>query len=324
MQIYHLNVFTCQAQGGNPCAVVIGFQHGPRAMQELARSLGMPETIFIQLRSDHCVHLRFFSLDGELPLCGHGVLAATYLLQRCGFEFPLMITTQENLEVQVYADADQVDMLCAPAGLTQDVPELSRIYASLGISSADLDLDLPLSISSIGSRKLLLPLDCRSKLAALTPDYAAIAAWSEAHQVNGLYCYCKETLDPSADFHARSFNPRFGHPEDAATGVAAGALMQAMAGRATAQEAQLTIEQGHALGQPSLLRCAASQEGIRVGGAVTLKQRLLSGRLSVRPLLYSSALFGVINDEQLQDMRFDDMAAQRKYDEQHGLIIRNR
>jgi PhzF family phenazine biosynthesis protein len=59
-----------------------------------------------------------------------------------------------------------------------------------------------------------------------------------------------------------------GIAEDPATGSAAGPLAARLAAEdRIPQQATVVVEQGHALGRPSLIRVAVSAQRVRVGGS---------------------------------------------------------
>jgi len=101
-------------------------------------------------------------------------------------------------------------------------------------------------VGSIGSPKWIVPVESRAALYAIRPNGDALASASRKHGVNGAYVYCPDTVYPTAQAHARAFNPLSGSLEDRATGAAAGALAWLLRG-ATAKN-EFRIEQGLALG----------------------------------------------------------------------------
>src|SRR5438105_2400012 len=71
-----VDVFAIGPFSGNPAAVcVLGEQPRVDWLQDLAAELALPATVFVL---DH--ELRWFSPTSELDLCGHGTLAAAYVL----------------------------------------------------------------------------------------------------------------------------------------------------------------------------------------------------------------------------------------------------
>lgn len=77
-------------------------------------------------------------------------------------------------------------------------------------------------------QKLSVPLKSFELLDVLKPNFDWIAEWSKKNTVNGLYVYTKDVSNNDFNFCARGFNPKAGHQEDAATGVAAAALSLAL------------------------------------------------------------------------------------------------
>ena len=110
---------------------------------------------------------------------------------------------------------------------------------------------------SVGSPKLLAPIISSSVLTQLTPNFSEILAWSLAKHVNGLYVY---THLENEQWLARGFNPKTGHNEDAATGVAAAAL-------ALALNKNLIVNQGISIDKPSQITVTFNNlKCILVGG----------------------------------------------------------
>lgn len=101
------------------------------------------------------------------------------------------------------------------------------------------------------------------QLLELKPNYELIKKWSIENKVNGLYVYTPETHLNSSNFHARGFNPKTGHNEDAATGVAATALSLAL-------KRNITVEQGYSINRPCCIVVTyIDANNILVGGQVT-------------------------------------------------------
>lgn len=145
---------------------------------------------------------------------------------------------------------------------------LQEILDFLNIPEFAIDVDYPLTIASIGSPKLLVPVKNLKYLQDISPDFQKISKWSAYNQVNGMYVYTKDTLSSTSDFHTRSFNPLFGIDEDIATGVAAGALCGVIHHKFNKKN--LTIKQGHNLNHDCRISTFIDIKGdIQVGGFAT-------------------------------------------------------
>ena len=94
-------------------------------------------------------------------------------------------------------------------------------------------------------------------LHAIQPNLEFILHWGRANQVNGCYVYCK--LAPNR-YVGRNFNHANPKLEDAATGVAAGALSAYL-------KQNIELHQGDIMHNPCLMRTIYSSEHILIGGA---------------------------------------------------------
>ena len=126
---------------------------------------------------------------------------------------------------------------------------------------SEVSQDLPMTVASVGSPKLLVPLKFLTTLAALHPDFDLIKKWSLENRINGLYVYTQESSENNL-FYARAFNPKTGQNEDAATGVAGAAL-------ALTLKKNIVIKQGQFIDRPSMLIITYhNPEEIYVGGKI--------------------------------------------------------
>jgi PhzF family phenazine biosynthesis protein len=118
----------------------------------------------------------------------------------------------------------------------------------------------------------------RDALAAIRPDQRAIEALTEVPDAIGLYVAAPG--DAGYDVTTRMFAPRYGIPEESATGMAGGLLAGYLA--RDAENAQYRIEQGAFMPQPSPSEIIARVERDRVlvGGTASLVRTVL---LSLEP-----------------------------------------
>jgi trans-2,3-dihydro-3-hydroxyanthranilate isomerase len=157
--------------------------------------------------------------------------------------------------------------------------DLVELTAALGLSTSDLATgDLPAQVVSTGVPHLLVPLRDRTAVNKAHPETRRLAAVLESVDGEGCYLFTRETVRPDAVAHARFFNPTIGIVEDAATGTAAGPLACQLVAHGIADDDRtLHIEQGYAMGRPSVIQVHVS------GQAVTLSGRcVVSGSGSLR------------------------------------------
>ncbi len=78
--IYQVDAFTSQQFGGNPAAVCLLEKWLPEPLlQTIAAENNLPATTFI-VHNDDKYSIRWFGPDWEIPLCGHGSMAAAHVI----------------------------------------------------------------------------------------------------------------------------------------------------------------------------------------------------------------------------------------------------
>lgn len=267
--IKRYKVFTNDPKLGNSAIIMDGDGMNQSAMQDMARKLDSPITVFILPPNEekYDARFRFFTTKAEIGFCGHGILAASEALMKTTGGSELTIETQASIirtirhhsGVIQFEKSGRVDILDIPI----DTVEISNI---IGLPLQDLNLEHLLVVGSIGSPKLFVPVHSLNSLLTMRPNMEKISRWSAAQHVNGIYVYTFETKHPRSTVHARSFNPLFGVAEDAATGVAAGALGGLLATRGFSSP--FVIEQGYILNAASEIIVDVETHCIRIGGGV--------------------------------------------------------
>ena len=81
-RITQVDSFTDRRFSGNPAAVcVLSEPADPRWMQDVAAEMNLSETAFAQrLDGESRFHLRWFTPNSEVDLCGHATLATAHVL----------------------------------------------------------------------------------------------------------------------------------------------------------------------------------------------------------------------------------------------------
>jgi PhzF family phenazine biosynthesis protein len=265
MELTILDCFhTEEENSGNQAAVITNFNDGTCGKQKLAQKLYFPVTVFISNENSDAPLLEYFSPNSEMPLCLHGTIAASEVLflknarDRCTFSTPagyaLNVSKKDSL-IQV-----ELSKKASP-NIEIDKPTVCELLNILDESI--IDNKLPITVSSIGSPKLFIPIKSKEALFNLEPNFSLIKEWSIANQVNGLYLYAPALPESGVDFITRGLNPKTGHNEDAATGVAT-------AGLALYLKKSLVIRQGENLGKPCrIVTTYIDDMHIFVGGNVS-------------------------------------------------------
>lgn len=142
---------------------------------------------------------------------------------------------------------------------------LDGVLRSLGWSRGDLDTTLPPALSYAGAWHLILAVDQRATLAAMSYDFDELRRLMESDNLTTVQIVWRE--DP-VTFHARDPFPVGGVVEDPATGAAAAALGAYLrARRFVDPPTDIVIHQGHDMGRPSRLDVHIPVDGgVRVAG----------------------------------------------------------
>lgn len=284
IQVYILDAFSYQEKGGNPAGVVLNADHLSTAqMQQIAYQLGFSETAFILTSTVADYHIRYFTPNHEVDLCGHATIASFYLMVNQQYIRPgkYQIETLAG-RLGIHIQEDHYVFLTQPLPQFDIEVDRQEIVDSLGISVAELSIDLPVQIVSTGLRDMMIPIRSLSALQRIEPDLEQIKVISQKYEVVGYHLF---TLDTNSDAIAqcRNFAPLYDIPEESATGTSTGALMcylhQHHSIPATAT-APFIFEQGYTMNLPSRLLATlqlnnqGSIESVQVGGlAANIQKR---------------------------------------------------
>ena len=275
MHVHFLLCFGAVAGDGNPALVIQGDDAEPAARQAFSRAR-KTTCVFIDESEDGAdggvPRVDFFYPHMRSPLCLHATLgAAAVLFARAPHAGTLAVRTAINGQhLELSRDgADYFVRIAAQPAPQVDIGDTA--LAALLEAPGFVPRTRP-RVASVGSPKLLVEVADSEAMYALRPDLAAIAAWSQAHGVNGLYVWCHR---PDGAFEGRNFNHLDPALEDSATGVAAGALALALGHESSSGAAiDLDLRQGRMSGRDCLIRVRRTLDDVqggalRVGGAAT-------------------------------------------------------
>jgi trans-2,3-dihydro-3-hydroxyanthranilate isomerase len=267
------DVFTDRPLTGNQLAVFTDAREIPEEqLQPLAKEMNFSETVFVYPpeQGGH-VKIRIFTPASEMPFAGHPVLGSAFVLAG-----PLQLVTinLETLMGIVPVELEREGARIVFGRMSQPIPKVSsfdqeaELLAALRIERSEL----PIELYDLGITFVYVALPSKEAVAALEPDYAALA---RIQGYVGTSCFAGS----GTHWKTRMFAPADGVPEDPATGSAAGPLACHLArhGRIGWGE-EIEISQGAEIGRPSTLyaRAHGSPEGIErveVGGAAVVVAR---------------------------------------------------
>ncbi len=273
--------FTKDKEQGNPAGVVIDANGMSDAeMLSIAQDLKFSESAFVQASDVADYKVRFFSVEEEVPFCGHATVATWYTLIEQGV---IKFDGNDEIKFKQETKAGVLPVFCRKDGfivMVQNQPEFGLVEEDrnliaklLSISDKEI-LGHPIQSVSTASTKLIIPISNLEVLKNIKPDLKGIYDYTERTGVRGFYPFTKETLDPESDFFARQFNPFIGIDEDPITGVAAGALGAYINKYKLLDKTSFIIEQGYFMGKGGKMYVDVS-DGIKVGGyAVTFGEKV--------------------------------------------------
>ena len=249
---YIARAFCRKSQGGNPAGVVVlDGEMTPLHMQKIAAYLNFSETIFLLKKSEHSYQARYYTPTSPIDFCGHASIAAFGVLHQLG----LLSSTVCSLETQAgtcsISVTDPFIFLKLPLPVFgRYVPE-EELAAALGINVASITAtDLKPQIVSTGLKDIVIPVINQDALFAIRPNHDQISLLSEKYDVIGMHVFA---LDPSSKVTAycRNFTPRYGIPEESATGSSSGALACFLFKQNVTEEKAMLFQQGDILNSPS-------------------------------------------------------------------------
>lgn len=275
---YQVDVFTDQPLEGNPLAVFVdGSGLDATTMLKIAREMNLSETTFIVPASDPGADfdLKIFTPQAEIPFAGHPTLGTAHVLFATGKINPSKEAVTFNMgvgNIRVTRHEKSFFMEQPEAKFEAPCPSHDRLVNALSLDSSAICPGWPVQVVSTGFPALLVPLKSRDRIRGIKLKTHLL---NEVLQgTNMLYAFTLETESPESTVHVRAFAPALGIPEDPATGSVAGALGAYLAQHQVIDEKRLNhiqIEQGYAMGRPSLIQVKVDQKdgiisGIEVGG----------------------------------------------------------
>jgi trans-2,3-dihydro-3-hydroxyanthranilate isomerase len=264
------DVFTDRPLTGNQLAVFTDAREIPEELlQRLAKEMNYSETVFVYTpEGEGHARIRIFTPTSELPFAGHPVLGTAFILAG-PLQLPeIRLETGQGV-VPIALERDESGRIVF-GRMLQPIPRWEpfenevELLAALGLERSEP----PAELSDLGIRHVCVGLPSEDAVAALDPDYGALARLTG---VVGVYCFAGSGLR----WKARMFAPADGVPEDPATGSAAGPLGVHLARHGLVPFGeQIEITQGVEIGRPSTLH-------VRVDGTAEQIDRVECGGSAV-------------------------------------------
>ena len=281
-----LDVFAARAGTGNPLGVVLDAEGMDTAsMQALAAWLNLSETVFFVPVQDPAAdyRIRIFTPGSELPFAGHPSVGAAWAALDAGLvDADARALVQQchagllPVRVEKTADGKRTIELRTPRMRALATPPVAipaswQALAAPGTSPV---------LWSNGPAWWLLRANSAEAVRAFAPDFAAIAAFTNATAATGLAIFAPEAC-AEHDVVVRAFCPgdAVNVPEDPVTG-SANALVAALLhrqGRLPGRDGRYVASQGRELGREGRVALQVDANGeVWIGGEV---RQVIEGQL---------------------------------------------
>ena len=205
MRLFQIDAFTNRLFGGNPAGVV-PLEHwlDEAVMQSIAQENNLAETAFFVPEEDH-FHLRWFTPETEVKLCGHATLASAFVLfnelepGRTDVRFDTL-----SGPLSVYQEGDRLSM-DFPAWTLEPVDEIPQaLLEGIGVQ--------PEALFVVSTKdNLFAVLKDETEVLGVRPNPERLRSLHPAGVVI-------TARGDHSDCASRYFAPSYGIPEDPATG----------------------------------------------------------------------------------------------------------
>lgn len=207
--LYWIDAFTDRVFAGNPAAVVPLTQWLPaETMQRIAFENGLAETAFFVPTGPGRYHLRWFTPELEMDLCGHATLASSFVVfNHLGVAIDRIVFDSRSGPLIVTRRPD--------GRLELDFPSRPPVAVATGQMPPALLPGLGAPPLWTGkARDYLCVYSTAQEVLALRPDFAAL------NRIDVIGIIATAPGQDGVDFVSRFFAPNCGVPEDPVTGSA--------------------------------------------------------------------------------------------------------
>jgi len=211
ISIFQVDAFTDGPFKGNPAGVVLlDREKASEWMASIATEMNLSETAFL-IREDADYHLRWFTPEVEVQLCGHATLASAHILWEQQY--------LEETETAVFRTlSGKLKAVKKKGWIEMDFPAFSFQELEPASTLTDPVGGKPVSAFSTGEN-LMLVFESPEEIASLVPDMNRVAELP----YQGVIATSRGDGMPY-DFVSRYFAPKVGIEEDPVTGSAHSSL----------------------------------------------------------------------------------------------------
>lgn len=256
IEVQIVNAFIDGATGGNPAGVVVDSNNLTAAQKlKVAQHVGLSETAFVSTSTAATIKLEFFTPTRQIAHCGHATIATFSLLRQLGVVGEGRLskeTIDGNRDILVAGEMAFMEQRAPKYTQVEVATELGRrVVASLGNTQPRLLAGVDLFVVNTGNAFLLVPMPDERSVAELRPHLRLVESVSDELDLIGYYVFSRTTKVQGRHAGTRMFAPRFGIPEEAGTGMAAGPLACFLHDHFGFNDREILIEQGWLMKPPS-------------------------------------------------------------------------
>jgi PhzF family phenazine biosynthesis protein len=232
LSMWQVDAFSQRPFGGNPAAIVPLERWLPDAtMQAIANENNLAETAFFVPQGEGRYHLRWFTPEAEVQLCGHATLASAWVL------FSVLQPQLNKVAFETASGVLEVERgkggyltMSLPSEMPKPFTGPEGLLRALGKS---LDMSAPSELYM--GRYLMAVWPDADSIRAIVPG-GEIVPLLRSVKTWGLIVTGPGDGDGRYDFVSRFFAPDKGVPEDPVTGSAHCALVPFWAARLNKKE----------------------------------------------------------------------------------------
>ena len=204
LPLYQIDAFTDKLFGGNPAAVVpLDKWLDDKLLQQIAAENNLAETAFF-VKKENGYHLRWFTPENEVNLCGHATVASAYVLYNSLNYSGEEISFESMSGILTVKKTGDMYTLNFPAYDLKPVEATNDVLSAIG--------KMPTETLQMNNDLMLVYHD-QASVEMIKPDFGKMKQ-----------CAARAILvtapSDEADFVYRFFAPKMGIDEDPATGSA--------------------------------------------------------------------------------------------------------
>lgn len=207
-KFYLLDTFSNELFKGNPTPVcVLEYKLSEKTMHSLAKEFNAPVTVFVEpINNSKNYPIRYFTMTGEIPACGHATLGAAFLLLKQNNQ--IIFETIEKIKLQARSEKDLTYIQYPKFNpVTFDIP--TTLFNVLGIKNHETHFFCK------ELESLFIEVKEENQVKKLNPNFQQLL--NSSNKIKEVVVMSK-AFNKNYDFVLRSFCPWIGINEDPVTG----------------------------------------------------------------------------------------------------------